>query len=365
VTKDRPIKLLMICGNYPPTDCGVGIYTERLVSRLRQRPGLEVTVLTQDRVQRWRVVDLPRILRLIRAARPDIIHLQYPAAAYRRDVGEQYIPILLRVLMPLRPVVVTLHEYHDTSLLGHIRVYGTGLFANRVIVSNRTDRDQLRLLPPWIPPVVIPIGINVGPGCVDSARQAELLRQLGLEAGRFVAYFGLIDPSKGVDNLLSAAAAPDWPADLKLTIIGRYRPDDPYHRQLRRQADQLGGRVVWPEEYLDDRAAASLLAAAAMAVQPFAQPVSLRRSTVLTPLALGVPTITTGPAPAPLQDGVNCVTLHNNSAAQISAQVQRLWDDAELRKILRSNGLDLAKNFDWEKIVSDHVRLYKKLLHRQ
>jgi glycosyltransferase involved in cell wall biosynthesis len=302
--------------------------------------------------------NLPAILRDIRRAQPEVIHIQYPTTAYRRDWGINLLPLCLRITMPTRPVVVTLHEYHDASLIGRIRSYGTALFANRVIVSNPQDRDGLKRLLPWRPPVVIPIGINVGPGGVNEELRERLLKKFGLESGQFAAYFGIIDPSKGVDKLLESVTS--WPVNLRLVIIGREKPDDEYHQRLRRRINELGAKVIWTG-YLDDSSSASLLSAAMMAIQPFAQPVSMRRSTVLTPLSLGVPTITTGPLPLPLKEEENVLGLEDNSPAHITDRIQRLFNDAELRKILRSNGLKLAKKFDWDEIASEHVRLYSKI----
>lgn len=42
------IKVLMICGSFPPMKCGVGDYTSRLAESLADN-GTEVTVLTSDK----------------------------------------------------------------------------------------------------------------------------------------------------------------------------------------------------------------------------------------------------------------------------------------------------------------------------
>ena len=97
-----PGRVLLICGEYPPVLGGISDYS-RLLARGVAARGWEVEVLTTAlpdhprsavddgvRVERgmdgWRLRDLPAALRAAeRAGDGVVVHIQYPAVAFRRS----------------------------------------------------------------------------------------------------------------------------------------------------------------------------------------------------------------------------------------------------------------------------------------
>ncbi len=363
-------KLVMVSGTLPPLACGVGQYTGRLLEALRPlTPSLSVVTTTQSQQANtvvvpgsWRLRDLGRITRAIRREQPSVIHIQYPTTAYGRRLGINLLPLMLRITLPRTPVVVTLHEYHDASLLGRIRIYLTQLFAHKVIVSNQQDYDQLSRLWPAKQRQIIPIGINLDNSQIKPERTQELLQQFKLKPQNFVVYFGIIDPSKGLTPLIASAA--NWSHQAPLVLVANFDPNDPYHQQLKRQIDAQPGTIIWTG-YLDNNDSSAIIAAASIGILPFNQAATLRRSTLLTLMNHGIPTITTGPVALPLQTQVNCLATATNEPATLTKAVSELLASAELRRILKVHGQQLVTMFDWKTIAQDHYHLYQELAARR
>ena len=100
--------MISIVSTYPPMQCGVAYYTEKLVSSLRSLDkSLEISVVTDHLASSDPRYPF-RILRMLLRTKPSIIHFQHEYLMY----GFYGIPLvfILLVLRILRyPVVVTLH----------------------------------------------------------------------------------------------------------------------------------------------------------------------------------------------------------------------------------------------------------------
>jgi hypothetical protein len=147
-------KILMINGSASPLKCGVGYYGEKLVPELTSHS--DVHVLTSKglgskmngatkvhHIENWKITRLPKLASMVKQIKPSVVHIQYPALGYKRELGINLLPLWLRVFSPKIPVIVTLHEYHESAGLGKTRNLITVLFAQKIIVSNKLDKDSL------------------------------------------------------------------------------------------------------------------------------------------------------------------------------------------------------------------------------
>jgi glycosyltransferase involved in cell wall biosynthesis len=363
------MKVLLISGTYPPIYCGVGRYTAKLRAAL-SGAGQDTELITSTSVpagdgvhplvKKWDFSCWRPVLSYIGRSKPDLVHLQYPTTAYKRHPAVNFLPWLIKLRWPRLPLVVMIHEYHDATWLGRARILVTIWWANQVIISNEEDRRALKKLLPWKKLSLVPIGSNLGVVRVSASEREQKLAGLGLRPGEYAVYFGQVDENKGLEQLLQAAAK--WPAELKLLIIGGYKESNPFHRRLKDEIARLGGRTVWPANYMDDAESSVLIGGAALGVLPFNQPASLRRSSLITFMLHGLATVTTGPVLPPLNRGTNCLCTTGNEPAQITAAVTGLYKDVELSKMISVNALELAKRFDWQNIAREHLKLYKRLV---
>jgi glycosyltransferase involved in cell wall biosynthesis len=277
------MRVLLVAGSYPPMRCGVGDYIAQLASALAQQPGVEIAVLTDERmrlergtsgdprvtlvpgVNGWRPRDLMQVVRSARAWRPDVVHLQYPALGF----GSRIVPCLLHTAFRAigMPVVETWHEYYPS---GAWRVALHAGFAGDVIVVRPGYESRI---PGWYRFLLRRKRFHfvANASAIPQARLTEADRDAVRAAyvpdgGRLVVYFGFLYPAKGVEQLFEIAD----PARDRLVIIGQVTPGDPYHARILEQAasERWRGRVTMAG-FLSPDAAARVLAAADAVVLPF------------------------------------------------------------------------------------------------
>ncbi|NEA51539.1 glycosyltransferase, partial [Streptomyces sp. SID10815] len=238
---EQQLRLLL---RHLPVDCDVVTLT---------RPGAVAEGLTADGV---RVVHLgmggnrdlaalPRLVRVIRAGRYDLVHTHlYRACVYGR---------LAARLAGVRAVVATEHSLGDTQMEGRRLTAGVrGLYlaserlGSATVAVSPTVADRLERWGVPAPRIeVIPNGIDLDRFRFDPARRARTRRRLGLPAGAYVVGgIGRLAPGKRFDVLIRALAL--LPDDCWLLLVG----GGPEEHVLRRTAHQAGvtGRVLFTGE---------------------------------------------------------------------------------------------------------------------
>lgn len=386
------MRVLLLTAEYPPQPGGVGDYTAELAAALAAQ-GVAVAVLTGAgegsddaafpvwrRVRNW-----SRRLRAdVQAAmtdwRADLLHIQYQTGAFGMKPAINMLPSRLDA-----PAVVTMHDLHMPYLapkVAPLRRYVTRLLiesCRAVVVTNAEDQARLLGVAPVTgdpdlyalsqpltpPPVLIPIGLNIA---VHAAPDRAALRQrLGLPAdGTLVAYFGLMNHTKGVHTIIEALQY--VPESTHVVIIGggAHTPEDSEYDQLVRATIErldVAGRVHWTG-YLSAEEVSRTLQAADMAALPFSDGVSYRRGSLLATLAHGLPTITT-PAHLPLEpalrDEREVLFADAGDSINLALAIERLTMDADLRASLAERGRVIAGSFRWDAIAAQHRDLYGKI----
>jgi len=394
------VKVLFVTGEFPPMVGGVGDYTDRLAGALCDR-GDEAVVLTSSlptkvavantdavwaglpnaavfyAVARWDFSAWKTVIAAIRAERPDVVHLQYQAAAFGTRGQITLLPWMLRS-WNIRPLVVT--TFHDLlsphlfPLSGRVGLdrAAVGWLASAsdaVIATNGEDRDRLKALRVkrlWR----APIGSNIAaPPPSEFDRQAWR-RQHGLGPEQLaLAYFGFYNASKGLDELFTAFAKllRERPTDRLFLIGGGTGQTDPtnvdYERHLRQLVVDLGltERISWVG-YRDAAEISAYLIGADVVVLPFRDGVSLRRGTLMAALTHGCAIVTTRPSrPIPELEQHQAVVTY--SAGEDGALLAALESctSVETRSRLRQGALTAARQFAWPAIAATHSAMYRSL----
>lgn len=222
----QPHRILIICASSPPVRCGVGDYSVALCESLATHAGLTVGFLTTAHPHR-QIVDadrsgfqlLPspptwspwyfgRCCRDISAWKADLIHVQWPAQGYDGPLAGLIAQWFRRWCR--RPVVVTLHEHLPPSAAP----FGTSrMLANAAcaITSVRPDFCDgfavgMSSCVSHKPFFFIPNASHI-PRVRPTPQQAEAFRaRHRLEPQQaIIAYFGLLYPDRGVEDLFSIA----------------------------------------------------------------------------------------------------------------------------------------------------------------
>ncbi|MFF1378394.1 glycosyltransferase [Streptomyces sp. NPDC058308] len=188
---------------------------------------------------------LPRLVRLIRAGRYDVVHTHlYRACLYGRIAAR---------LAGVRAVVATEHSLGDSQMEGRpltagvraLYLAGERLGRMTVAVSPAVGARLHRWGVPRRRIRVVPNGIEVERFRFDPDARARTRAQLGLPEGAFVVGgVGRLAAGKRFDVLLRAAAR--LPGDVVVLLVGG-GPEEP---ELRRLAHRLGiaGRVRFAGE---------------------------------------------------------------------------------------------------------------------
>ena len=242
--------------------------------------------------------------------------------------------------------------------------------ADRIIVSTMAEQAQLE----WIYQAdtskisIIPPGVDSGhfyPIPVDEARQF-----IGLKSyNRMILFVGRIERLKGLETLIRAIAClrlKDLKEPVRLAIIGgdpEAGPDELTEEMARIQklCDELTvGKMV---AFLGKRGQDTLpyyYSAAEVVVMP-----SYYESfgmVALEAMACGVPVIASqvGGLAFLVQDGVTGFTIPSEDHDALCEKLTALLGDESLRKKMGRAAADYAKNYDWKKIASEIVGIYKE-----
>ncbi len=368
---------------------GLGDYTRELARALAQN-GVEVHVLTHVRgrgaasgpldlsgvhvhpvVPAWTWRGLATVVAHLRALQPDIVHLQYQTAAYGLHPAINTLFLWLRGRPHVRRAI-TYHDLRDPYLFpkaGPLRRWVTLLparHADLVVATNPEDEATLRAA--GVRPVRIPIGPNVHPVPVSAAAVRAFREAYGIPpTARVVGYFGFLNRTKGVTDLVDALAhlvARGW--DVHLLMLGEpVGASDPTNQAYREEVlahiarRGFTARVHWTG-FLADEDLSCGFAACDVVVLPYRDGASLRRGTLQAALAFGAAIVTTTPrVPTPeLTDAGALVLVPPAAPDALAAAVERLLTNPAERSRRQEAARRLAGRFTWEAIAAQHLQAY-------
>lgn len=333
------MKITFITGSYPPDVCGVGDYTYHLAEALRLQ-GVTVEIIHQDD---WRLRNVPRLLRRIKALHSDLVHLQYPTVGFGAHLTPQ-------VLSILAPGVITLHEISQAHVLRRLALYPFTFRSRHILITTDYDRQYALSWAPWIRwrSSVIPVGSNI----------VALNRERG-ETRDDIVYFGMIRPDRGIEDVLTLASlAKEKGLPFVLRVVGKPHPNcSEYFDSLRARSQGLP--VIW-DIGLSDENVAELLAGTRIAYMPFPDGASERRTSLFALLTNGVPTVTTRGLATPV--AMEEAVAFSRDPQDAVSTINRILSESGYRDELSARARAYARRFSWETIAIQHRQLYEQLL---
>ena len=383
------MKVLFITGEFPPMQGGVGDYTRELGLALGDL-GCEVEVATSIQagpvagleihpvVEQWNWGSWRILLDLVHRSRPDVVHIQYQAAAYAMHPAINLFPRWLRrVESPRLRTTVTFHDLKVPYLFpkaGPVRRWVVNELARSsyaAITTNREDFENLRT-ELGAEPALVPIGSNIQPRLpVEYDRDAWRARWGVGPDDLLLCFFGFINDRKGVDVLLDAlsllTAEAAEPVNPHLLFIGgQTGASDPTNvaalAEIQAQIARLDleQRVHWTG-YVPDQEVSACFKAADLCVLPFRDGISFLHGTFHAALVHGAAIITTRPRVSlpELVDGENVVLVPPQDARTLAQTIARLAADREWRCTLGEGAEQLSKTFRWEAIAASTLELYR------
>ncbi len=370
---------------------GVGDYTREIGLALHAL-GCEVQVLAPTQaepvpgltvhpiVERWDWRCWGTLLDLVRTHRPDVVHVQYQAAAYAMHPAINLWPWRPRRMGAGRPrSVVTFHDLKVPYLFpkaGPVRRWVVNELARRSDAAITTNREDMERLSEVLadPPALIPIGSNIAaepPTAFD--RDAVRVRWGAGPEDLVLCYFGFINDRKGVDTLLQAlhALVSDPPTAGRVSLVfigGRTGASDPTNVAYLAQIDaliaklDLEDRIHWTGYVPAEEVTASFMGAD-LCVLPYRDGVSFLHGTFHAALVHGMPILTTQPRVhlPKLIHGENVFLVAPADAGALASAIDHLAGDLELRQKLGAGANALAEMFRWDRIAADTLKLYRAI----
>jgi glycosyltransferase involved in cell wall biosynthesis len=387
--------ILLISGEYPPMQGGVGDYTREL-ARAFLELGHRISVLVPrtlanaysvQEMPGWHV--LPRIddwgwrcwgqiHHLVEEIQPDVVDVQYQAAAYHMRIPAiNLLPWRWRSFRHGPPWITTYHDLKPPYLFpkaGPLRGAVVRLMARHsdaVIVTNAEDLEAARHWP-FVDPATapprrptlhqIPIGSNIKASPPAGYHSLAWRAAQGYRPEDTVwAYFGFLNESKGGETLIRALARSS-PTTHLLMIGGRVGSSDPtnqtYADRIESMVSELAltERVRWTG-YLPSEQVSAALMAADVVLLPYRDGISFRRGSLHAALAHGCPIVSTHPrVPLPeLRQGENILLVPSDDPIALSQAAQRLKNDPDLQRQLGLGAAALADQFTWPHIADRTV----------
>ncbi len=394
----KPLRVLLVSGEFPPMQGGVGDYTREL-ARALVRLGHSVGVLTSVKgtwtelgitffpiMTSWGWNSWSQISHTARQMQADVIHTQYQTAAYSMHPAINLFPLRQRFSLPRPRTVVTFHDLRVPYLFpkaGPVRRWVTLGLARRSDVAIVTNvEDAIELGKASIPFHVIPIGSNISTAVPAGYDRAAWRKRLGLAPDDILlSYFGFLNASKGGETLIRAL----WDLasqnrNIKLIMVGGQvgdsdRTNAAYLEHIKQLIDELRltDRILWTGFTSDTEVSANLIASD-MAVLPYRDGASYRRGSFMAALSHGLPTVSTkGPGTTPLSsvphatvddslpdlmDGENVLLVPPDDPVTTSRAIIRLIASPALRQRLSISARVLAQAFDWDSIARRTSNVY-------
>lgn len=397
-----PIRsVVMVSGDHRPRLDGVADYTERLAEALRARD-VDVTVFTAAAPDPgelragavdatgplgWTAAGTRRAAVALRAAAPDVVHVQFAPSAFGWHGQIGLLPALIGPGGP--PLVTTLHEYAWWAWPPLLAPIERALRPIRTLAerAGAVDRESVLLVPRSRALVVtngahraalaarfpdaaprtaeIPIGPNV-----RAARTAAVPATPA--GGATVAFFGFVHPVKGVEVLLEAVARQrrERPG-LRLVVVGGFESlalaageAAAYRGRVEALADDLGlAGAVALTGFVDEAEVTRHLAGADVAVAPFHAGATRKSGSLLALLAHGLPVVATAADPPDRALAAAALTVSPRDPVALAAAIGAVLDDPALAARLGAAGRALADaEHGWPAIADRHLAVYERVL---
>ncbi|MCU1691329.1 MAG: putative glycosyl transferase [Frankiales bacterium] len=361
------MRVALVCGRDEPRRDGVADYVHRLAAALPAY-GVEADVVEAGGRVRAAAAQL-------RAARPDVVHVQFAPSAYGYAPWVGLLPHLVRA-----PVVTTLHEYgwwswparvpsRAWSLLERTRLWDRETLrlvpASRGVVATNPAHAQVLRERLRVQPRVVPIGPNVDRVPAD---RAATRRRHDLPEGAPVAvFFGFVHPVKGVRWLLGAVAAlrASTHPDLHLVVAGGFdslalpgQEARDFEAEVRQQVSDLGlDDAVRITGWVEAEEVSALLQASDVAALPFTHGLTTKSGSLLAVLDHDLPLVgTRGEGTTPELEAAGWLGPVRESEV-LADNLRRALAEGP-----RPAARALADAHAWDAAAKAHAELYAEVL---
>jgi len=184
------------------------------------------------------------------------------------------------------------------------------------------------------------------------------------DSERIVLFFGLLSPSKGLDDLLDAFAIVCASSDAKLVIAG-YPTKHINMNELAERVSKLGitSRVIFDPRYIPDEEIPSLMRLASVVIYPYRS--GTQSGALQTAYTFGRPVIVTdvGGLPEVVEDGKSGFIVPPQNPPALAKKIILLVNDSALAEEMGTYARHLSETkYSWSAVAQQMRAVYKQAL---
>lgn len=373
---------LLFISTYPPQQCGIATFTRDLASAVAarlERGGVDIAAVSEEPAaysypdevalafNRNERMDFRAIADYVNFSDYDAVCVQHEFGIFGGEEGSY----LLDLLGGLRkPVVTTFHTVLAGPAQGyHRRLRQVADASDAVVVLTPTATRLLHGIYGVSPRKVrvIPHGIPD----VPFADPERYKRNFGVEGRMVVMTFGLIGPSKGIEEMIEAMpAVVERHPEVIYMIVGATHPGiiaregEVYRRSLEQKVRELGvqDNVVFHNKYLSDDELRDYLNACDIYVTPYPNREQISSGTLAYATGMGKAVISTPYwyAQDLLADGRGRLVDFHSSSSLARAIIDLVKNDDE-RNAMRRRAFEFGRKMCWSQVAEDYLQLFGEL----
>lgn len=351
--------LLFICQSLPNVVCGVGDHLYFVIKHLgNYSSSFNIKILTSnsekispnlfssyisEKFNKWSFFNF--LSKIYKFRDFDIIHYQYPIKyPVPRSIFFRLVPtsFFLKIFINKSKIYLTIHEFYKLSFLLKILKLFEITFCDKVFVVTYIDESFLKkIFKNKIQ--FIPVGSNI-PAYKNK-------RKLVTKTFKIV-FFGFIDESKGVENILhTISRLLISNQNVSLTLIGQFVTDE-YRRHISSVIKSLRlNKNISHIPYIPTKLLSRKLTNFDLAFLPFKDGVAPNRSSVIACLYAQLPIMTTYKdivTPKYFKHMKNCILTKFNDQDNMYDCIKTIINDSDLYENLKMGSYELSQKFDWQ-----------------
>jgi glycosyltransferase involved in cell wall biosynthesis len=374
-------------GTYPPRACGIGTFTQNLVTAMTTDQGVArenaVVIAMDDQemtyayppevqltIRQEQQPDYIKAARFINLCGADVCILEHEFGIFGGQNGVFILPLLHRLEIPL---IVTLHtvlqtpSYNEKAILTEI----CKMAAKIVVMTTKAVEFLVEVFD--IPSSKIVLISHGVPSFNISHELAK--KEYKLETKNVLLTFGLLSRNKGIETVIRAmpAVVAKHPEAIYI-VLGKTHPavlrgsGEEYRISLLRLVKALGmeKHVLFLDEFIQEKELFQYLRAADIYITPYLNKAQITSGTLSYAVGAGAAVLSTPywHAEELLAEGRGRLFDFNNSDALATILIELLDDPASL-SALRDKAFEYGRETTWPKAGNKYNTLARKVIKKR
>lgn len=375
-----------LISSYVPRQCGIATYSNDLAIHLAQHvhrrqlaedDHLSVVAMN-DRdgeykygpqvhfeIRQHQRGDYRNVADSLNAGDAEVVNLQHEYGLYGGPDGRYIIELLDRLK---KPAVTTLHTVLSRPLPGQ-RETLTQIAEHSSAVIVLADRAKMLCNEIYgIPSEKLHL-IHHGTPDIAFHDPNDHKKRFQLEGRPVILTFGLLGPSKGIENMLDAlATVAEKHPEVAYMIVGATHPvirresGESYRLGLERRIEDLGiaDNVIFHNNYVSLPVLIEFMKAADLYVTPYQSKEQIVSGTLAFAVACGKAIVSTPYyyAQEMLADGRGLLAEFGDSKS-LAGHIMQLLDDPKQRSSMQKRAYDFGRQMVWSAVAKQYDKVYR------